>query len=92
MNLQLEVGNFHDPTEWIVEHYPWTASSEWSDHLNRLRLEDIIADSGSISGRSASSMDMDVMLHSVTTQSSGNGTQCNDIDGEVDKINDPFVS
>lgn len=35
-----------DPTEWIIANYPWSVSGtsvcEWTDHLNRLKIEDIL--------------------------------------------------
>lgn len=32
---------FVDPTEWVLQSYPWPASSEWTQHLSRVRPQDV---------------------------------------------------
>lgn len=82
---------FIDPTDWVVENYPWMSSgcsAEWSDHLTRLRLEDILehdpADQSTPirSGSSASGK------FSV----SGKPPVAVSINDRIEQVNDPFVS
>lgn len=72
--------NFVDPTEWIIDNFPWTASAEWSDHLNRLRLEDIVDDNEQL----------ELMQKNSNTINTKGGHQ--NQNGDIEKINDPFVS
>lgn len=69
-----------DPTEWIVESYPWTSNLEWSDHLNRLRLEDIDEEG---LGSSHHQTEFDRNNNAPTAGLETNG---------IDQIKDPFVS
>jgi len=38
---------FVDPTDWVVENYPWSASTDWIQHLLRIRPEDVNYDNNS---------------------------------------------
>src|SRR5699024_6769502 len=77
---------FTDPTQWLVETYPWTDNTEWSDHLNRLRLEDIEDDLRRLSTTTTS---VAVGQSSISPSSGGGGEQSNE---DIDQIKDPFVS
>lgn len=72
--------SFVDPTEWIIDNFPWTASAEWSDHLNRLRPEDIVEDGEQLG-----------LMQKNANNLNNNGGQA-DANGDIEKINDPFVS
>lgn len=32
---------FIDPTDWVQETYPWSSSTDWIQHLLRIRAEDV---------------------------------------------------
>lgn len=86
-----QTNSFVDPTDWIVSNYPWNSNAEWSDHLNRLRLEDIeVACDGKteIDGKLAiGSGDMKINNNLNNYDSS----LMNSIESTKD-IKDPFVS
>ena len=80
---------FIDPTDWIIENYPWNSSGnmEWSDHLNRLRLEDILEHEmlEPVAPRSGSSA-------SGKYSANGKPPVPVSVNERIDQVNDPFVS
>ena len=77
---------FTDPTEWVIEHYPWTDSSEWSDHLNRLRVEDI----DTITPTSEHQQAVNNLAENIEKfEINTDGSESNN---DVNQIKDPFVS
>lgn len=81
-----------DPTDWIIENYPWTSTgggtAEWSDHLIRLRLEDILEHDPTEQStpiRSGSSASGKFSVN-------GKPPVAVSINDRIDQVNDPFVS
>lgn len=91
-----QINSFVDPTDWIVSNYPWNSNAEWSDHLNRLRLEDIelVCDGKTeIDGKLAiGSGDMKINNNNHNHNSPNyDASLMNSIESSKD-IKDPFVS
>ncbi|OTF71301.1 neuron navigator 2-like protein, partial [Euroglyphus maynei] len=69
------IHSFIDPTDWIVANYPWSSNSEWSDHLNRLRPEDVEDDKQQLP---SNSINQASMISNSRPQSSSNNYHSTD--------------
>lgn len=73
-----------DPTEWLIQTYPWTDSAEWSDHLNRLRVEDILGEQVAERGTSVQHLSEKIDKFQLDSSAARTGSET--------QIKDPFVS
>lgn len=96
--LSTAIHSFIDPTDWIVANYPWSSNSEWSDHLNRLRPEDVEDDKQQHQSQS-NSINQASIISNSRPHSSNNNLNVTDNQSSSDQFNesvkdikDPFVS
>ncbi|KAH7640594.1 neuron navigator 2-like protein [Dermatophagoides farinae] len=75
---KIAIHSFIDPTDWIVTNYPWSSNSEWSDHLNRLRPEDVEDDKQQHHQLPPPSMNQKTLITNSRPSSSNNNYHTND--------------
>ncbi|XP_075676638.1 sickie isoform X4 [Dermatophagoides pteronyssinus] len=95
--LSTAIHSFIDPTDWIVANYPWSSNSEWSDHLNRLRPEDVEDDKQQHQSQS-NSINQASIISNSRPHSSNNNLNVTDNQSSSDQFNesvkdikDPFL-